>query len=534
MELNARMCYIITSVLENPMDLTQLYKSLNITKRTLYYDIEKINEFLKQNNFGEMQISEKKLLILTQNPEIVKNSIPCENMYYFSSEERKAIIFLYIALCAKKVIIKEFEHFLEVSKNTVLNDIKALKSELKYKQIFLFNTPKRGYYLAGDESIIRKQIIDCIKDLQSPFTKPIIERMFQNSLGVLTLNEIDFVELARLILKNIEKHMDTKLVLSSNDIEIYSILSVYIRGMKNHSTIIDSVEKVTLSATTEYQVLKQSIDKLNDIGLSFPVEELYYITQLLLGIRQFHFASTNEENKYIAEISRKFIQNFEQISGIIFNNKEELITQMNTHVKQLVSRLKYNIRLENPILEEIKQMYPVIFKYTCNSLLYSDSKEFKGITEDEIAYLSIYVASHLKKYNRSTQNLFRKKKVLIICPAGVASSILIRDQLESIFHNLFSYDLKMPSDIDETIINNYIFVVSSAKLKFEHGKIVKTKVILTDENISKILEILKQEFYDERINLSMKSLFEIFKSQNLEVNNELFLKLLLANESLNM
>ena len=115
MELNARMCYIIMSILENPMDLTELYKSLNITKRTLYYDIEKINEFLKQNNFGEMQILEKKLYLLTPNPENIKNSIQCENMYYFSSIERKAIIFLYIAFCAKKVIIKELEHFLEAN-----------------------------------------------------------------------------------------------------------------------------------------------------------------------------------------------------------------------------------------------------------------------------------------------------------------------------------------------------------------------------------------------------------------------------------
>ena len=68
--------------------------------------------------------------------------------YYFSSEERRAIEFLFITLNSEKIVIDDLKNAFDVSRNTILSDLKSVKSEIEESGELKFcNSIKQGYYV---------------------------------------------------------------------------------------------------------------------------------------------------------------------------------------------------------------------------------------------------------------------------------------------------------------------------------------------------------------------------------------------------
>lgn len=117
----------------------------HVTKRTFYYDLEIINIWLANNDFGTTEILNRVLFINTTKSAEIKKAI--ENcQYYFSTDERKILEFFYIALSNKPVNINTFQKLFDVSKNTIATDIRKLKESFEHDKILLYSKPIQGYF----------------------------------------------------------------------------------------------------------------------------------------------------------------------------------------------------------------------------------------------------------------------------------------------------------------------------------------------------------------------------------------------------
>ena len=104
MELRKRQAKILQDLFEKKrISVDAILNEYGISKRTLYYDLNKINDWLSEDNFGMASIEDKEIVIEITNLAGIEKQMHKGKEYYFSSEERRAIEFLFITLNSEKI-----------------------------------------------------------------------------------------------------------------------------------------------------------------------------------------------------------------------------------------------------------------------------------------------------------------------------------------------------------------------------------------------------------------------------------------------
>ena len=96
----------------------------------------------------------------------------------------------------------------DVSKNTVLTDIKMLKKELQTWKLKIISHAQSGYRIIGEEKVLRKMLQDKLQRLTNPGIRFRIKTQLRKTLCYYSGNDIDFYEICRCIIKQYE--IDTK------------------------------------------------------------------------------------------------------------------------------------------------------------------------------------------------------------------------------------------------------------------------------------------------------------------------------------
>ena len=319
MELRKRQAKILQDLFEKKrISVDAILDEYGISKRTLYYDLNKINDWLSEDNFGMANIEDKEIVIEITNLAGIEKQMHRGKEYYFSSEERRAIEFLFITLNSEKIVIDDLKNAFDVSRNTILSDLKSVKSEIEESGELKFcNSIKQGYYVMGDESALRKIIQEKINELKTPEGKAVLKIYMQNSLFELTKNEIDFYKLCICIIKQYELDIKNEYILSDMQTEGFMIQVSWIRSLKGYTVKLSDDEKNALTGTLSYRSVENSVEKMARCGIEMVQEEVYYLASMLLGIETTGFKTHREEERFIEKIADQFISNFESEYDVI-------------------------------------------------------------------------------------------------------------------------------------------------------------------------------------------------------------------------
>jgi mannitol operon transcriptional antiterminator len=489
LELNGRMAYIINAAAEdkNKVPIVNVLNDLKISKRTFYFELKKANEWLKYNDLGKVQVDRRQIALEAKNRKKLLSRLGEVRGYLLSAKERKTMEFFYIALASYPVTIEKMQALFDVSKSTILGDIKELKSEMKLNDIKVCNSIPKGYYFSGEEFSIRKVIRKEALTFTGRIPKAILMDMLQESMASISRKQEDYRFMIGEIIRTYENLLQTHLVQSDIGNVITMIMVACIRGNKGYEINMDIQEKEALANTPEYRAVQLLVQKLNGEHIKLSENETYYIAILILGIKNFDFKSLVSEKNFIAQITESLIENFTQITGFQFQNKDLLYSRLYLHIKPMYYRLKYGVHIFNPIIEKIKAMYPDIFEYTREAVKKTCTEISTLITDEEIAYLCIYMVSFLKEYQEKKQD---KNGILIVCGAGVSTSVLIREQLQDFLGRMFSYELAPAGEIRENGIADYLLVISTVALSMEGENIIYTGPILEEKTKKQVIKIL--------------------------------------------
>ena len=494
MELKSRPAYILKIILEQKKGYTvdRIIEKLNITKRTFYYDIELINDWLQSRGLGKLEIKSKVICVKSKKIEMLEAEMRKNGSYYYSVQERRILELLMILLSAEVVTIEKMQNLFDVSKNTILKDIKEWKKILGNQDISIASSIKFGYVLQGEEFAIRKIVGKEIKKLKNFQPKDILKKWMQKSLVTITGEDYDYLEIARCLIKQYEQDENIKLVLENEELECSMILISWIRSMDGYTMNLHTEEKVTLVETKPYQSLKQSFEKLKDYNLEIPESEIYYIATLLLGIKVAQFVSQDQEDLYISNFTKALVVNFERIACISFDNKDRLMTRLKGHIRPLYYRLKYGVQSTNPLVQDVMRMYPEIYDFTGKAVREMKDDLAKMLTSDEIAYLTIYFISD-EKY-QTIQKKSSVSKVLVLCADGMATSTLVKEQLKTLFGSTADIKLGIISEAKKYNLDDFALIISTgySELLTHRKNIVFTNVILEDTDKKKIIQVMNQ------------------------------------------
>ena len=134
--------------------VTQLAEEMKISKRSVYYDIRKINEWLEALELSQLVVERKKGIRIDEEQKAMIRAglkmIPSELAYAFTPTERVKIIICSILQRNRNLFLDDFMELCQVSRNTTISDVKEAGRIISKYQLQLIYENGKGYHIKGE------------------------------------------------------------------------------------------------------------------------------------------------------------------------------------------------------------------------------------------------------------------------------------------------------------------------------------------------------------------------------------------------
>lgn len=147
-------CLLISN---DRLTVQEVSNRIDINKRSIYYNICKINEWLENNNVEQIVVNGKGLQLNESQKNKIKEllkKIPNSIDYQFLPKERINIIIVSLVAKSGKIYVESLIEKCGVSRNSILSDLKIVENKLKEFNLTLNYNIKDGYFISGD--VIKK------------------------------------------------------------------------------------------------------------------------------------------------------------------------------------------------------------------------------------------------------------------------------------------------------------------------------------------------------------------------------------------
>jgi len=165
-------------------------------------------------------------------------------------------------------------------------------------------------------------------------------------------------------------------------------------------------------------------------------------------------------------------------------NDPQLHADLLTHIKTMITRVRYQIQIPNPLLSNIKQHYPMAWDVTLAAVSSWGKYSPYIISENEIGFLVLHIGVGLERhYNVGYQ---RHPQILLVCDTGnstvrMIEAMLLRKYPQIVVSNTLSlreYELK--ENVEED------FVISTVRLSDKDKPVVVMSPFPTDYQLEQL------------------------------------------------
>ena len=459
----------------------ELADILNISDRTCRKYIKILSEILIKKNV-EIE-SKPRFGYLLKDNNISENELFHNEVKKIPNSANDRLIYLINKLISEDRYIKLFDVSEEIytSSKTLSQDLKKVSELLENYNLFLERKPYYGIRLQGNEIDIRNFYIDVLE-------KRLNENDIEDDV------KLKIVEIA----ENISINFRGKNIKIS-DISLQNLaISFYVtlnRIDKNYliEDIIENEDELFKVKKGEIKACINDLKNIFNLKKDMSERDIDYLTIRFMTTETMTYSSIkNLDVKDIQKLIEDIFFYINVTFKIDLSNDEMLYKNLYTHLIALVIRLRFGIKTQNPLIDDIKKNIPFEYnlsQYVCSRIGEKYSKE---LSEDEVGYIAVilHMAKEINKRNR-------KKNILLICPSGRGISKF----LTYTFKNSFSEYLNEInacglSDLKYINLDEIDIVFSLVDDKLNINKpVYKIKYFLNSddlENIKKILDDNKE------------------------------------------
>lgn len=457
-----------------------------------------------------------------------------ENIY--SPKERQIVIISELLQNQESVKLYNFTKILKVTEGTISNDLDKVEQWFEKQGITLIRKPGLGVYIEGQETNIRKAMVHFIYE---NIEEDQLLGVIRNSLMKST-NQVADIETKtqRRLLNLINKEVIHKLESSIHDAEekmghkladsAYVGLIVHLalavqRIKKNEEISIDQDFLKELKKYPEYVIATNMVASIaKNFVIEIPESEIGYITM--------HIRGSRNRNDYIKDTS-KMIGNFELVkiskeiirvaeleTGRFLAQNENLLAGLVNHLGPSICRLKMNMEIRNPFLEEIKAFYPelVAISRKCSTVV---EKEL-GIKmpDSEIAYIAMHLGAAMETGERLPKPMYR---CAIACSTGIGTSRLLATKIQKEYDNIQIVEIISTIHIEENSLREkrIDFIISTVTIDYCSIPVVTVNPLLFEEDKNRIntqMKLLanKVDFYSSKSGNGVKFKDKLLSLQN--------------------
>lgn len=475
---------------ENPQSIQSIQDQLDISRRTVYYIVNKINDVFYDLRMEPINNKRGQGYYLTSDQKKVVDSILHSDgtLQNLSPDERVHYLICWMMYPKANIHIENIMELFDISRNSVFNDLKDLKSEIEKYDVSLYFDIKNGYMINGQVFSKRALLLYYLKIL--------LKKIHYKSIEFLDVSEVEtfYSRLQQISLKMHNEYDDYNLL------AIACLLNIvhYVDEKFDFSIL----ELRDLEKTEELHMIDKYFQDLN-------VHERLYLTIHLLGSKAGSVIRLDDSQRDIQlfELALHLVDLFERQTSCDISEKNELVNSLYMHFKLSMYYYQLSIQISNTLLEDVKENYGNLYqmiKKLCESM----DDEFPFIlTDSEISYITMHFGGHLKQVQGKFYALIR---VLIVCPSGISTSTLLKREVEDLYANVTVIAATAAENIAQ-YKENIDFIVSTIDLDTDIPWI-KVNAILTKDDKSKIASMMSLNMQTYKLNKdNFSGLFSIIQ-----------------------
>ena len=461
-------------------DLAEMFK---VSSRTIRYDIEQINDYLKENHLQPLNLGKQGVINTQADITKARESLSEEGFYSFKlSREERVCFSAVMMICSDDYItLSEIADQLFVSRSTIIQDLEHIKSFFRERHLYVLSHSNKGLLLEGREIDKRNLLIDMIQSENSIFkAEPIFQHLTQCLSKNLKIDLEDISMIEKII--NEAEHIYGRFLTDQSFVQLrnYFQLSLY-RLRKAHYVEYGD------DKNSKWDMAKGMIDQIQQfIVKEIPDTEIYYVASVLNRMKYIKKTTSNKEIVNMQVITRNFIQ---KISKDIHRNLqgdyifyENLINHLESTFSTLGDRFAIN-----SVVDEILQRYPEVKQATERNVYVFEEYVGRKLSEEEIAYIVVHICAAIERNKNETV----RYSVVLVCNGGIGTSQLLLARLEKFFH-LDVIDIIPAHDIENMNMDDVDAVISTISLEGKGIEYIQVDPLLTDEDCIRVGEKLSK------------------------------------------
>ena len=483
--MNARQIFLLDYLLKQHdyLSANELSEKYGVSTKTVYQDIDKLNSFLEESELKSriIKVPRKGIMLSAEEEKRKIHSILVKSKYEtgvqdYSPEYREAELVKRLFINQVELDLYDFAEEMYVTESTVHRDIDKLECNLS--QFNLKIRIKHDHlYIDGDEWNIRKalqvyvdqeQFFKSEEKLEYFFSKEDIEvckeaisRLCQKYNSHFSEEYLSLLLVECLVFKKRTENNSYLTERTSNLINDLNHLEVYFFS----GELLESIINKSFSEISPFEIEAMAYSLL---AYGFSIQSADYIQNI-----------EQQVNKLIERVS--------SLLSLDLTEDNHLKLMLSNHISKMVFRLRNQIYITNPALEEIKKQYSSLFNVIWIAIRDLSKCYEVNISNEELAFIVIH-------FQLAIEKIVKPLNVVVICQNGIATSELIMSKV----HKIFDSDAKIINinvrEIDLYDLSNIDLIISTISLPEVPVPVIEVSPILTKGEIESI-----RSFYTEHM-----------------------------------
>ena len=483
--MNARQIFLLEFLLKQHeyLSANQLAEKYGVSTKTVYQDIDKLNDFFDEGELKSriVKVPRKGIKLSADEERKQIHSLLLVNKHEsgvqdFSPEYRESELIKRLFINQEDLDIYDFAEEMYVTESTVHRDIDKLEKNLGQFDLKI-RIKHDQLFVDGDEWNIRKALQSYVIQAQSLGREEKIERFFSEKDI-----EICYEAISRLSQKYHHQFS-----------EEYSCLLlveclVFKKRTENNNCLTERTSNL-INDLNHLEVYFFSGELLESIiNKSFSEISPYEIEAMAYSLLAYGFSIQSAD--YIQNIEHQVNELINKVSNLLsldLSKDNHLKLMLSNHISKMIFRLRNQIYITNPALEEIKKQYSSLFNVIWIAIQGLSKYYEINISNEELAFIVIH-------FQLAIEKIVKPLNIVVICQNGIATSELIMSKL----HKIFDSDAKITNinarELDFYDLSNIDLIISTIALPEVKVPVIEVSPILTKDEIESI-----RSFYSEHM-----------------------------------
>ncbi|PKM69343.1 MAG: hypothetical protein CVU94_04245 [Firmicutes bacterium HGW-Firmicutes-19] len=458
------------------MSVRQLSVALNVSERTIRYDLKDLSFALKSYNLRLSIVPSKGLSLV--EPTNKKWSEVFESEILWDYRSRLSTLLLYLLLF-DNVSVKDLADKLHVARQTITRDLNAF-TDLK---------------LVGENELMRT-------------THGIWLTLIEKHRRDLFCKSIQQVEFLTRALNELEQHFA----------DINKMVNAWIDHVESsYKAEFESGSRTLLRATAVYITLRVNKSKhISDQSTGFFHSEdfgLHWDADGCLRIERALLTSRLTKGSLPVQISTHFVEELIEdminVLNLPISPEDPAYQSLKLHLLAAMNRFKFNQQMDNPLKDDVRLSYSILFEAISEILKKFEEKHEITFSENEVAF----IVMHIGAIYQSQTHLQSSVTVAVVCQHGAATSNLLHSRLKLLMPN---QNLLGPYSVNEfeAIKNSQSIDLVISTIHLDNENVLVVSPLLSVRDIELIERKLWNLLYQKQCDLLIKN-FKVSHQQTI-------------------